>query len=129
MKTISRISPARSRQVRNLTFVVPLVAAAHLFAAPDLPIVKDVEAQPFTAQIRRLIEAMEYSGAPLAPKEHKALAAALARADPEAIQQILDPHCLFAININPASRVKVARGPAPAELVEQGWRQFLVKVE
>ena len=32
------------------------------------------------------------------------------------------------VNINPESRVKVARGPAAAELVEQGWRVFLVKV-
>jgi len=129
MKTVSRISPPRRRPVRNLVFVVPLAAAAHLLAAPDLPIVKDVEPQPFIAQISRLIEAMEYSGAPFDPKTRKALDGALAKADPEALQQILDPHCLFAVNINPESRVKVARGPAAAELAEQGWRQFLVKVE
>jgi hypothetical protein len=129
MKTISRISPPRSRQVRNLVFLLSLAAAVQLFAAPDLPIVKGVEAQPFTAQISRLIEAMEYTGVPFDPKTRKALDAALAKADPEAIQQILDPHCLFAVHINPESRVKVARGPAPAELVEQGWRQFLIKVE
>ena len=44
------------------------------------------------------------------------------------MQQALDPLCLFVVNINPESRVKVARGPAAAELVEQGWRMFLVKV-
>ena len=32
------------------------------------------------------------------------------------------------MNINPESRVKVTRGPAQAELLEQGWRTFLVKV-
>src|SRR5690606_16144704 len=31
--------------------------------------------------------------------------------------------------INPEMRVKVARGPAAAELDEQGWRVFLVKVD
>lgn len=46
----------------------------------------------------------------------------------EQLQKLLDPHCLFVVQINPESRVKVLRGDAVAELVEQGWRQFLVKV-
>ena len=45
------------------------------------------------------------------------------------IQKILDRHCLVGININPESRVKVQEGPAKAELMEQGWRSFLVKVQ
>src|SRR5207249_3169107 len=45
-----------------------------------------------------------------------------------AVQQVLDNYCLFGVNINPESRVKVAPGPAKPELVEKGWRQFLVKV-
>lgn len=44
-------------------------------------------------------------------------------------QEILDRHCLFFVNINPEMRVKVAAGPAKPELVEQGWRLFLVKVQ
>ncbi|MBI1785618.1 CehA/McbA family metallohydrolase [Candidatus Sumerlaeota bacterium] len=44
------------------------------------------------------------------------------------IQSVLDPHCLIEVHINPESRVRVLRGSAPAELVEQGWRAFLVKV-
>jgi hypothetical protein len=44
------------------------------------------------------------------------------------IQEVLDRHCLLGIEINPESRVKVARGPAPPVLAEKGWRQFLVKV-
>ena len=44
------------------------------------------------------------------------------------IQAILDPYCLFAVTINPESRVSVVEGPAPKELVQQGWRTFLVKV-
>ena len=47
----------------------------------------------------------------------------------EKIQTILDPLCLFGVQINPEMRVKVARGEAKPELVEQGWRQFLVKVQ
>ena len=32
------------------------------------------------------------------------------------------------VKINPESRVKVSAGAAPSELIEQGWRVFLVKV-
>ena len=45
-----------------------------------------------------------------------------------AIQRVLDCHCLVGVDINPQMRVKVAPGPAKRELVEHGWRQFLVKV-
>ncbi|MEO6183184.1 MAG: CehA/McbA family metallohydrolase, partial [Verrucomicrobiota bacterium] len=46
----------------------------------------------------------------------------------EKLQEILDRHCLFGVNINPEMRVKVALGAAKPALVEQGWRQFLIKV-
>jgi hypothetical protein len=36
--------------------------------------------------------------------------------------------CLAAITINAESRVKVGEGPAKPELLEQGWRTFLIKV-
>src|SRR5690606_20929839 len=45
-----------------------------------------------------------------------------------AIQRALDPLCLAIVNVNPESRVTVARGPAAAELMQHGWRSFLVKV-
>jgi hypothetical protein len=47
----------------------------------------------------------------------------------QALQAALDPLCLAGVTINPESRVKVRRGPAPARLNEQGWRVFLVKVQ
>jgi len=47
----------------------------------------------------------------------------------EHVQQILDRYCLAGVTINPESRVKIAQGPAKPELVEQGWRLFLVKVQ
>ncbi len=46
----------------------------------------------------------------------------------EKIQEVLDPLCLAGVSVNPESRVKVQTGPAAKELVEQGWRVFLVKV-
>ena len=102
-------------------------------AAPGVPLVKDVEWQPLAAQVERLLEAMDYLGSPVSAEikrrfetlqQGKGDAAAV-----EQVQKLLDPLCLLLVEINPESRVKVARGPAAAELVEHGWRQFLVKVQ
>ena len=101
-------------------------------AADSLPIVKVAEIQPLAAQVRRLAEAMDYVGAPLSPRDKSELEKALADGTPaaaETIQRILDPYCLVGVSINPESRVKVAPGPARRLLLEQGWRQFLVKVQ
>ncbi len=95
---------------------------------PRLAVVQ-VEAQPLAAQAARIADALAYVGAPLSPADRDALRAAAATPDPSAaIQAVLDPLCLLEIHINPESRVKVAPGPARAELVERGWRTFLVKV-
>ncbi len=96
--------------------------------AAELPVVAGVEAQPFVAQIRRVLEASDYIGSPINAAERQTLEQALASGDVAKAQQVLDAHCLFGVNINPEMRVKVQQGPAKPELVEQGWRDFLVKV-
>jgi hypothetical protein len=106
-----------------------LLLSATICSAVPLTIVTNVEPQPFTAQIKRLIEATDYLGVPFEAADKKALAAAVEKGSAADIQGVLDRYCLFAVHINPEMRVKVGRGPAKAELVEQGWRQFLVKVE
>ena len=96
------------------------------------PTVVAVELQPLAAQVTRLLEALKYLGAPLPESDRLALQAAIAAPDERAatsqIQKILDRHCLLDVHINPESRVRVAQGQARPELVEQGWRTFLVKV-
>src|SRR5277367_5618268 len=108
------------------------VFVSHALYGATLPIEKDVEWQPFAAQVNRLIEATDYLGSPFSAEEKTAIDAAMKDADTkraaENLQTILDQHCLFGVTINPEMRVKVAAGPAKPELVEQGWRQFLVKV-
>jgi hypothetical protein len=95
---------------------------------PRLPLV-EVEQQPLAAQALRIAEALAYVGAPLPAADREALLEAASRPDgAAAIQAILDRHCLLDVHVNPESRVKVAAGPARAELVEHGWRTFLVKV-
>ena len=124
-----------SRRCSTLTRILALTATALLAAhtgAADLPIVADVEWQPFAASVKRLVEATDYLGSPFSAADKAALNTALAATDTaaatEKIQTILDRYALYGVNINPEMRVKVAQGAAKPELVEQGWRQFLVKV-
>lgn len=119
----------------KFAFVLILSAVAGSIVsnhAQQLPKVETVELQPLTAQVRRLIEATDYLGAPLNPADKQALERAgnltdAARARRE-IQDVLDRYCLFDIHINPESRVKVSQGAAKPELTESGWRTFLVKI-
>jgi hypothetical protein len=96
--------------------------------AEPLPIVPGIEPQPLVAQVRRVVQALELLGSPLPTEQAAAVAAACEAEDVKTLQELLDPLCLAAVSINPESRVKVAPGPAPKKLVQQGWRVFLVKV-
>ena len=104
----------------------------HLRAAA-LPIVSEVEFQPFVAQVRRLIEATDYLGAPFSAADKAALNAAMSSTDAKAavtkLQETIDRYALFGVHINPEMRVKVAQGDAKPELMQDGWRQFLVNLK
>ncbi len=96
-----------------------------------LPQVAAVEAQPLVAATRRLVTAMELAGSPLSTDLVKELDKAYVLEDTKLvarIQELLDPLCLVAVQINPESRVKVAAAAGEHELMQQGWRTFLVKV-
>jgi hypothetical protein len=99
---------------------------------PGYELSQRTEMQPLFAQLTRLVEAMAYLGESFSDAERERLAAAANIADHapaiDEIQRILDPRCLLSIRINPESRISVERGAAPARLVEQGWRAYLVKV-
>jgi hypothetical protein len=117
--------PGGAAMLRRLLLSLSLVAFSFSTAlAEDLPIVSGVEAQPLKAQAERMAQALDYLGEPLTKEQKSALDKAIANTKGdeavEAIQKILDKRCLAGVNINPESRVKVARGPAAAELVEQG---------
>src|SRR5262245_33350672 len=107
--------------LRRLGLVIVLLSLTPWAAAEELPLIKGVEAQPLKAQVRRLAEALDYLGEPLSATEKAAVEKAVANMNAEEaveqIQKVLDPRCLAGVNINPESRVKVARGPAKAELV------------
>ena len=110
--------------------VTTVLSTAH--ADDPVPVTVGVERQPFVAATRRLVEAMEFAGAPLSDDVRKKIDEAAALPDAgtavKQLQLILDPLCLALVNINAESRVKVAEGPVKKELMQQGWRAFLIKV-
>ncbi|MBW3598967.1 MAG: CehA/McbA family metallohydrolase [Planctomycetes bacterium] len=109
-----------------------VLAPALIAAGEELPLVSGIDAQPLKAQVKRVVEALETLGEPLSARRQAALQEAIQTADDdkavEGIQKVLDELCLAGVSINPESRVKAQPGPAPKELVENGWRVFLIKV-
>ena len=97
------------------------------------PMLVKVEQQPLVAATERIVQSMDFVGSPLSPEDRKALETAYklpkAADCTEEIQKILDKYCVAGVSINPESRVSVVDGPARKELVQQGWRTFLVKVQ
>jgi len=128
---LTNFNPLLPMRSSLLAIVLLSGLSASSFAAA-LPIVSEVEFQPFVAQVRRLIEATDYLGTPFSPADKAALTSAMDSPDAKAgvakLQETLDRYVLFGVHINPEMRVKVAQGDAKPELTQDGWRQFLVKV-
>ena len=126
-----RMSTATSLRPFLLALVV-LAIHQPLGRTETLPIVADVEFQPLSAQVRRIVEALKILGQPLPRDEEARIGQALETGDlrlgVRIFQEVLDRHCLIGVDINPESRVKAAQGPVAARLVQNGWSVFLVKV-
>ncbi len=96
-----------------------------------LPQVASVERQPLLSQVTRLGEALQAIGSPLDAESQAALERLKSASDDKAVasevQKLLDPRCLFAVDLS-GERPKVIASNEPVELFEQGWRAYLVKV-
>jgi hypothetical protein len=108
-------NPIQRVQTAGRAIVIPL---------PAVP----VEGQPLAANIERLIEALEYLGAPLPAGLRADLVNAGQARDAQKLQELLESRVLLAVHINPEARVKAARGPAPAVVQQAGYTPVLVKV-
>ena len=95
-------------------------------AEPDS--VAPVAAQPLAANVKRLVEALDFLGASLPGDVKASIAEATRKADADQLQQVLDPQALFIVELNPESRVKVRRGPALAVLQQGGYTPVIVKI-
>jgi len=124
-------STIRNR-IPKLLFVSLFLVLTPLSHSGDLAIVQGVEFQPFASATGRLLEALEFIGSPLSQVDTAKVEEALKSGDHaealKTIQDTLDKYCLVGVQINPESRVKVHEGNAPKELMQRGWRSFLVKV-
>ncbi len=118
----------KSRSIVTLIFSALLTTSV----GSELPTITGVEFQPFASATERVLEALRFVGAPLSNEDESIVRRALREIDQDAaierIQSVLDRHCVAGVHINPESRVKVQEGPAKKELMQQGWRTFLVKV-
>lgn len=83
--------------------------------------------QPFYFQVKRIIEGLEFIGAPMENKD-SVLNLIKRQGEIVEIQKILDEYTLFNVHINPESRVKVMPGNADKTLLQGGWKTFLVKI-
>lgn len=91
-----------------------------------------VTAQPLLAQLKRLETALDTIGEPLSDSIKSGLKAL----QPEqgdaivtgAVQKLLDPLCMLSVSINKDGSIAASSLMDKPELVEQGWKTFLVKV-
>src|SRR6185437_7880933 len=97
--------------IRFALICLTLTVARPLFGE-EVERVSKVEGQPLAANVTRVVESLEFLGAPL-PKELIAQLDQAGRArDAGQLQKLLDPQVAFVVTINPEVRVKVQRGPA-----------------
>ncbi|WP_145306521.1 hypothetical protein [Gimesia fumaroli] len=109
-------------------FFSVLVQAESVRADPNQPAMEAVEGQPLAANVKRLIAALDYLGAPLSKPLVQKLKSACDQRDANTIQRLLNSEVLCVVSLNPEVRTKVARGPARAVLQQGGFTPFVVKV-
>jgi hypothetical protein len=113
--------------VTLLSALWALVISQPAAAQDRLPEIEMVDAEALRANCRWLLR---QPGA--LPKEVGEQLRMLADDQPDQwttkIQRLLDPCCLIGVSINPESRVKAARGPAPGLLRQDVNTLVLVKV-
>lgn len=86
------------------------------------------DGQPLAANVARVLDALELLGRSLDDGTTKDLRSAILSEDVRQLQLLLDLHTLCTLTINPESRLKVERGPAPPRLQQAGFTPVLVKV-
>lgn len=104
-----------------------LLAGLDVVRAAELEPVP-VEFQPLASNVERLRQALEFLGQPLRSEAASSIRAALTVRDAEDLQRALDTEVALQVSINPESRLRVERGPAPARLQKAGYMPLVVKI-
>ncbi|MDZ4402503.1 CehA/McbA family metallohydrolase [Prosthecobacter sp.] len=96
-------------------------------AAEPLPVI-EVEGQPLAANAQRIVQALDFLGAPLAGDARAKLQTAVTGRDATGVQTALDAQVLCVVSINPELRVSAVRGPAKSVVQQAGYTPVLIKV-
>jgi hypothetical protein len=91
-----------------------------------------VEPQPYFASLRRVVQALQSLGAPLAPVDAEQIARLSAAPSPENLKEaelLLARYTLMRVRLSSEGTALSRPGESARELVEQGWRSFLIRVE
>jgi hypothetical protein len=93
-------------------------------------VAQDSDTRRLAAHARDLLQILQKTKGPeeLAKGLQAALREDKAEDFAERLRKRLEPHCLIRVTINPESRVKAARGEAPARLSSVGETIFLIHV-
>ena len=92
--------------------------------------VKSIDPQPYFANVRRAIEALEKLGAPITDADAQQLAELASQSDSTAVsaaEEIMGRYTIANLLIESESALRITSGGAPPTLIEQGWRMFLVR--
>ncbi|HBJ85779.1 MAG TPA: hypothetical protein DDZ88_18280 [Verrucomicrobiales bacterium] len=96
-------------------------------AAEPLPVI-EVEGQPLAANAQRLMQALDFLGAPFANDARAKLQEAITKRDAAAVQEALDAQVLCVVSINPELRASAVRGPTKPVVQQAGYTPALIKV-
>ena len=124
----------RNMLIRMLLLLLLIVSSNSTVTRADesWPMAARVERQPLLAQLQRLRDTLNHIGMPLPKETETQLTQLVENADEDSltarVQELLDPHCLAAVSLRKDAAPAVVRREAKAELIEQGWQRFLIKV-
>src|ERR1043166_3175248 len=102
------VATMSSRFIVLILFFLGFLSGRSGLNSAAAEVIVPVEGQPLAANLNRLMQALEFLGAPLPPELTSGIASAGQNAAD--IQRLLDPQVLFVVTINPEARVKVERG-------------------
>lgn len=91
-----------------------------------------MDAQPYFASVRRALDRLEKLGAPIDAEHASRISTLSMRTDAAAqieAEQILSHYTLAMLQLERDGSLRVEQGGAPRNLVEQGWKLFLIRVD
>ena len=106
--------------------------AGQRLCAAESDITAQLLPQPYFAGVKRALDTLAKLGVPVMATDAQQIAVLARKNDDEAVgaaEKILDRYTLATLSIESDGSAHIAQGGAPRQLLEQGWRMFLVRVQ